>query len=98
MVTLIAINECYKDGTLNSPLKTGIIRLLRKGQKDPTLTGNYRPIFLLSIHYKLASCSITQRLKLMVAKVIGQQQNDIGSCIINIVNLMKHINRRKLNI
>ena len=58
LVTFYAINECYRTGSLTSPLRTGIIRLLRKGQKDPTLTGNYRPISLLSIHYKLASCSI----------------------------------------
>ena len=49
LVTFNAINECYRDGSLTSPLKTGITRLLRKGQKDPTLTGNYRPISLLSI-------------------------------------------------
>ena len=66
LVTFNAINECYRDGTL-TPLKTGIIRLLRKGQKDPTLTGNYRPISLLSIHY-----------------------------IINILNLMKYTNRKKI--
>ena len=102
MLTLNAINECYNDGTLTSPLKTGIIRLLRRGQKDPTLTGNYRPISLLSISYKLASCCITQRLRPMVGKVIGQQQksyvpgNVIGSCIINILNLMKYANRKKL--
>ena len=43
----IAINKCYRGGNLTTNLKTGIIRLLRKGQKDPTLTGNYRPISLL---------------------------------------------------
>ena len=44
-------------------IKKNFIRLLRKGQKDPTLNGNYRPISLLSIHYKLAQCCITQRLQ-----------------------------------
>ena len=73
MVTFYAINECYRTGTLTSPLRTGVIRLLRKGQKDPTLTGNYRPISLLSIHYKLASCCITQRLRPLVGRVIGIQ-------------------------
>ena len=56
LVTLNAINECYRDGTLTTNLKTGIIRLLRKGQKDPTLTRNYRPISLLSIHYVVFTC------------------------------------------
>ena len=76
--------------------------LLSKGQKDPTLTGNYRPISLLSIHYKLASCRITQRLRQLVSKVIGQQQkayvegNIIGCCIVNILNLIKHANIKKM--
>ena len=102
LITFNAINECYRDGSLTSSLKTGIIRLLRKGQKDPTLTGNYRPISLLSIHYKLASCCITQRLRPLVSRVIGQQQkayiegNIIGSCIVNILNLMKHANEKQL--
>ena len=67
-----------------------------------TLTGNYRPISLLSIHYKLASCCITQRLRPLVGKVIGQQQkayiegNIIVSCIINILCLIEHTNRKKL--
>ena len=90
-----SISATETDGTLTSPLKTGIIHLLRKGQKDPTLTGNYRPISLLSIYYKLASCCITQRLWPLVGRVIGRQQkayvpgNVIGSFIINILSLMK---------
>jgi hypothetical protein len=35
---------------LTGLLKTAIVRLLRKGIKDPTIAGNYRPISLLSIH------------------------------------------------
>ena len=68
-MTLYAINECYGTGSLTSQLRTGIIRLLKKGQKDPTLAGNYRPISLLSIHYKLASCCITQQLRPLVGRV-----------------------------
>ena len=100
LVTFYAINKCYRTGTLTSSLRTGIIRLLRKGQKDPTLTGNYRPISLLSIHYKLASCCITQRLRPLVGRVIGTQQkayvpgNVIGSCIVNLLNLIEHTDRK----
>ena len=47
LITLNAINECYRDGSLTSILRTDNIRLLRKGHKDPTLTGNYHPISLL---------------------------------------------------
>ena len=51
-LSTLAINDCYNNEALTNTLKIGIIRLLRKGSKDPTLTGNYRPISLLSIHYK----------------------------------------------
>ena len=102
LIRLNAINECYRDGSLISNLRTGIIRLLRKGHKHPTLTGNYHPISLLSIHYKLTACCITQQLRPLVSKVIGQQQkayiegNIIGSCVVKILNLMKHANRKQM--
>ena len=102
LITLNAINECYRDGSLTSNLRTDIIHILRKGQKDLTLTGNCRPISLLSIHYKLASCCIMKRLRPLFSKVIEQQQkayiegNIIGSCIVNILNLMKHANKKQM--
>ena len=66
-----------------------------------TIAGNYRPISLLSIHYKLASCAITQRIKPAVNIVVGRQQkayvegNVIGSCIINLLNMMHNVNEQK---
>ena len=103
-LTTMAINECYKNNELSPTLKTAIVKLLRKGQKDPTLSTNYRPISLLSIHYKLASCAITQRIKPHMSALIGSQQKAyvnnnviIGSCIINLINMIKHVNERKLN-
>ena len=101
-LSTLAINDCYENETLTNNLKIGIIRLLRKGNKDPTITGNYRPISLLSIHYKLGSCAITQRIKNAVTSVIGRQQkayvnnNIIGSCIINLINLINHVNKKKI--
>ena len=74
LITLNAINSCYQDRTLTINLKTGIICLLRKGQKDPTLTRNYRPISILSFHCKPASCCITEQLQFLVGTVIRQQQ------------------------
>ena len=60
-----------------------------------------RPISLLSIHYKLASCAITQRIKPAVNRVVDRQQkayvegNVIGSCIINLLNMMHDVNEKK---
>ena len=100
-ITKNALNDCFDKGGLTGLLKSAVIRLLRKGVKDPTLAGNYRPISLLSVHYKLASCAITQRIKPAVNFVVGRQQkayvegNVIGSCIINLLNMMHHVNEKQ---
>ena len=43
-LSTLAINNRYGNETLTNNVKIGTIRLLRKGNKDPTITGNYRPI------------------------------------------------------
>ena len=43
-ITRNALNDCFHKGGLTGLLKTAVIRLLRKGLKDPTIAGNYRPI------------------------------------------------------
>ena len=95
IVTTNALNSSFGN-TLTPTLRKSIVKLLRKGNKDPTIAGNYRPISLLSIFYKLASCAITQRIKPAIESIIGRQQkayikhNNIGSCIINLINLIRH--------
>ena len=59
----MALNEMYDETAMSNMCKLAIIRLLRKGEKSPLLPGNYRPISLLSIFYKLASACITRRIK-----------------------------------
>ena len=99
-ITCDALN-CSFGGQLTSSLRKAVIKLLRKGNKDQTLTGNYRPISLLSIFYKLASCTITQRIKPAVNQIIGKQQkayiktNNIGSIILNLLNMIKHVTEKK---
>ena len=99
-LTTDALNSSFGN-TLTPTLRKAIIKLLRKGTKDPTIAGNYRPISLLSIFYKLASCAITQRIKPAVESIIGRQQkayikhNNIGSCIINLINLIQHTIQNK---
>ena len=96
------LNNIQTEG-LSQTLGSAIIKLLRKGDKNPLEVGNYRPISLLSIFYKLASCCITRRIKPAVESLIGMQQkayiesNNIGSCILNILNLMKDVNKKKLS-
>ena len=63
----MALNEMYDESAMANMCKLAIIRLLRKGDKSPLLPGNYRPISLLSIFYKLASACITRRIKPVLA-------------------------------
>ena len=73
-----AVNTSKSKGKLTITLRTAIFKLLRKGEKDPTLATNFRPISLLSGFYKLASCVITNRLKAYVPN------DNIGSVLINL--------------
>ena len=70
-ITKDALNASFGN-TLTSSLHLAIIKLLRKGQKDPTLPGNYRPIPILSIIFKLASACITNLIKPAVSKIIDK--------------------------
>ena len=79
-----------------------IMKLLRKGEKDPLEAGNYRPISLLSAFYKIASGVITRRLEKVMKKVIGRQQKaysrvkNIGSVLINLLNVIEEVNKKKI--
>ena len=57
---------------------------------------------MLSIFYKLASCCITQRIKPSVNRIGRPEkayitQNNIGSVILNLLNLMEHVKQEKKN-
>ena len=69
--------------------------------KKPLLPGNYRPISLLSIFYKLASATITRRIKPVLSRLVGIEQkaylseDNIGSVIINIINIIDFCNKKQ---
>ena len=96
------INECYLNNKLTCTLRVAIMKLLRKGDKDPMEAGNYRPISLLSAFYKIASGVITRRLEKVMEKVVGRQQKaysrvkNIGSVLINLLNVMEEVNKKKI--
>merc|ERR1711895_105069 len=97
----MALNEMYDETALSEMCRLAIIRLLRTGGKSPLLPGNYRPISLLSIFYKLASACITKRIKPVLARLIGKEQkaylpeNNIGSVIMNLINMIHFCNTKK---
>ena len=96
-----ALNAAQEEG-LTQTLRSAILKLLRKGDKDPLKIGNYRPISLLSMFYNLASSCITRSIKPAVESIIGKQQkayvdkNNIGSCILNLINMMDYVNKKKM--
>lgn len=96
------VNECYDKNKLSCTLRVAIMKLLRKGDKDPLEAGNYRPISLLSAFYKIASGVITRRLEKVMEKVIGRQQKaysrvkNIGSVLINLLNVIDDANKKKM--
>lgn len=89
-----AINNCYQKGQLTIMLKTAIMKLLRKGEKNKLEASNYRPISLLSVFYKIASGVITRRLESVIEKVLGRQQKaysrkkNITSVLMNVINMI----------
>jgi hypothetical protein len=46
-----AVNDCFDKKILTKLLGTAIMKILRKGEKDPLEAGNYRPISLLSAFF-----------------------------------------------
>ena len=96
-----AVITCKSKNKLTSTLRNSIFKLLRKGDKDPTLAGNFHPISLLSAFYKIASCVITNRIKKVISLIIGKQQkayvpdDNIGSLLINLISTMQEYNQKK---
>ena len=96
-----AINTSKSKGELTITMRFAIFKLLRKGEKDPTLAANFRPISLLSVVYKLVSCVIKNRLKKVLPQIIGKQQkayvdsDNIGAVLLNLLSSMKSYNEKK---
>ena len=66
--------HCIKMRRLNESARLGIISLLPKGNKDPTLLKNWRPLTLLNMDYKILAKVLATRLKLVLPSIIGPQQ------------------------
>jgi hypothetical protein len=71
---LRAINESYDKGLLPITLRRGVITCLPKGNKCRHYLKNWRPLSLLCVPYKLASACIAERIKLILPKIIHEDQ------------------------
>ena len=54
--------------------KLGIITIIPKGDKDPRMLSNWRPLTLLNMFYKLISSVLGERLTPVLERIIGSEQ------------------------
>ena len=77
------------------------MKLLQKGDKNPTNPNNHRQISLLSTIYKLANYAISNRIKNILKYIIWKQQkayissDNIGTCLLNLLSTMLYCNESK---
>ena len=59
---------------MSQTLRSAIITLIPKGDKDRSILGNWRPISLLSVFYKVLSGALAARLKNALPEIIHVSQ------------------------
>lgn len=69
-----SLNYGYKVGELSSTQKQGIITCIPKEGKSKFSLGNWRPISLLNVIYKIGSGCIASRIKTVLNKIISNDQ------------------------
>jgi hypothetical protein len=69
-----SLNYGLRKGELSISQKQGVITCIPKGNKDKCYLKNWRPISLLNVSYKIASASIANRLKGLLANLINEDQ------------------------
>lgn len=71
---LNSINYAYKNDSLSVTQSQGVITCIPKPNKPRQFLKNWRPISLLNVIYKLMSSVISNRLKLVLDKLISNDQ------------------------
>ena len=96
-----AANYSKNTGLLPDCLSRGSISLLPKKDKDRASLGNWRPLTLLSVEYKLISSVIANRMSNVIPQIINSDQSGfvagryIGESIrsvYDVLSLAKHGN------
>merc|ERR1712101_56749 len=91
-----SINDCLETGSLPSKQREGVIVLIPKQDKDQRIIGNLRPITLLNCYYKIISGVLTNRMKPVLQKLIGNHQKAylpgryIGECTRTVYDIMNY--------
>jgi len=93
---LRAFNNILKTGKLSISQRQGIITLIPKGDKDPNLLKNWRPLTLLNQDYKFMAKCFADRLGTILPSIISSDQTGfvegryIGCNLHRIFNLQQH--------
>ncbi len=70
-----SFNYSFEVGLLTTTQRQAIISLLSKTETDRELIVNWRPISLLCVDYKLLTKCLTERLKIVINKLIHTSQS-----------------------
>ena len=71
---LRSLNFSFYTGELSLTQKQGIISIIPRGQKPSQYLKNWRPISLLNVSYKILTSPLSNRLKLVLNKLIHENQ------------------------
>ena len=69
-----SINYTYQVRQFSVSQRRGIIKVIPKKDPDPCLAKNWRPITLLNTNYKIAAKAIANRLKIVIPKIVNNDQ------------------------
>ena len=69
-----SLNYSFQNKNMTDLQKQSIITLLPKSGKDTTILDNWRPISLLNVDYKIATKSISNRIKPVLSSIISPSQ------------------------
>lgn len=69
------VQDFFKKGRLPDSMKTAVISLIHKKDKDSAECSSYRPISLLTVDFKIISKLITRRLENLLPTLINPDQS-----------------------
>ena len=69
-----SINYAYEVRQFSVSQRRGIIKVIPKKDADPCLVKNWRTITLLNTDYKIAAKAIANRLKIVIPKIVNNDQ------------------------
>lgn len=87
------IQLCFENGEMTESQKLSYITLLCKDKNDSSSMKNYRPISLLNIDRKIVSKVLSNRLSIVLPKIIGISQTCSirGRSIFDNIHLLRNI-------